>query len=342
MSLTLEAITEILLSDSTSALELKITLSDYRKLLLKATSLDVNRAEHRTDIQLENGIAIGLSWAASCLDDSIRTRKFIRGTKLAIDQKLKESRNVDFNFPRPVHLLYAGIGPFATLILPLLYHYSEQELLVTLLDVNPASAENVSKLIKHFGFENHVIEIRCADATETIFQDAEKFDILLSETMQHTLQSELQVVICAHLLNQLSKEAILILQSIDLELVSLSTHHPTQEPPERIGEIMKVDANFLRVQGQIDVDWRYEKQFKLPDLNQSENAILAISTAIHVFGNEVIEWNESGLTVPKFLAPMRDFENNSSIDLRYVIDPEPGFKLRCSVAGEWQDSKEVN
>jgi predicted RNA methylase len=320
MSSSLENITEKLLSNSISIAELKSTLIEYKSLLLSATSLDLNRAEHQTDIKLENGIAIGLSWAASCLDDTIRTRKFIRGTKLAIDQKLTDSK-------KPVHLLYAGTGPFATLILPLLSHYSEEELHVTLLDVNPSSIDNVSRIIGVFGFENQVNEIRCADATKVHFKNASTFDILLSETMQHALQSELQVVITGHLINQMKEDVILIPQSIDLELVSFSSHEKVQIPLEIMGVIMKVDKNFLRTQHPILSNWEYKKQFKLPGSSASETEMLAISTTIKVFGNERIEWSESGLTVPKLLALKRDFLNKEFINLKYVIDLEPRFEL---------------
>lgn len=316
----LQSIAKKLLSDSISITELEATLLEYKNLLLNSTSLDLGQERHQTDIQLENGIAIGLNWAASCLDDTIRTQKFVRGTKLAIDQKLKEEK-------KPVHLLYAGTGPFATLILPLLSHFSEEQLQVTLLDVNPTSIENTAKIIRHFDFENHISEIRCADATKTIFKDANKFDILLSETMQHALQRELQVVICSHLLYQMSEEATLIPQSIYLDLVSFSSHDQTQEPTERIGGIMNIDANFLRSQHPIGSSWKYEKQIKLPEIRSSETAVLAISTKIKVFENEIIEWNESGLTVPNLLTLMRGLPYKNPIRLTYVIDPEPGFEL---------------
>lgn len=320
MSTSLKEITQNLLSDSIPLSKLKSTLDEYKTLLVNATSLDLNRAEHKTDIRLESGMAIGLNWAASCLDDSVRTHKFIRGTKLAIDRKLAESDNA-------VHLLYAGTGPFATLILPLLSCFSEGELQVTLLDINPESVGNVSNLVKYFGFENQVKEIRCADATKTIFENASRFDILLSETMQHALQSELQVVIAGNLFAQMKEDAIMIPQSIDLELVSFDSHETVETPLLIFGEIMKVDALFLRNQHPIHLGWSYGKQFKVSNSNTPDSAMLAISTSITVFENERIEWNESGLTVPKFLGPMRDFLREDVLKLRYVIDPEPGVEV---------------
>lgn len=327
----LAKISKILLSDNVNSDVLAKSIADYKNGILNATALDLSENDHQTHLQLENGIAIGLHWAATCLDDSIRTQKLIRGTKLAIDQKLKDGKE-------PVHLLYAGTGPFATLILPLLSHFSSSELQVTLLEINPASAENVRKLIAHFGFEEHVNEIQCGDATEVILQPlgaaarlnskkSKEFDILLSETMQHALQAELQVPITAHLLNQMSAEAILIPQIIELELVAITAFGAENESTQVLGELMKVDADFLRMQYPINSNWTFEKRIRLPESIRKNDGMLAISTSIHVFGNEKIEWNESGLTVPKILAPMLDVRDQDSINLRYSLDPEPGFQI---------------
>lgn len=325
----LKLISEQMLSDNVISYNLAKILADYKSLIINATRIDLNEIEHQTNIQLENGIAIGLNWAASCLDDTIRTQKFIRGTKLAIDLKLKEGK-------KPVRLLYAGTGPFATLVLPLLSHFSSEELQVTLLEINPKSVENVSRLISHFGFEKHVNEILCADATKVILppplaaaqpntRKLKGIDILLSETMQHALQAELQVPITCHLLNQLSEDAILIPQSIDLELVGITSFGTENESTQVMGELMKIDASFLRNEHPIDANWTFERMIQLPHSIREKDGFIAISTSIHVFGNQKIEWNESGLTVPKLLAPIRDLHQQESITLMYGLDPEPGY-----------------
>lgn len=314
-----QSITERLLSDEVARPDLKVALTEYKELLLGLTDTDWSSSKSRKDIVLENGMAIGMSWAASCLDDPIRTQKFLRGTKLAIEKKLYEGKT-------PVHLLYAGTGPFATLILPLLSHFSKKELVVTLLDVNPQSVENVKKIIDHLKFEDRVVEIRCDDATQTVFKNASTFDILLSETMQHALQKELQVKISSHLLNQMSEDAELIPQSIDLDLVKIESLD-SDDRTTKIGELMRANSQFYRNEFPILPDWKYEKRIDLSQASSSEDGFLAISTRICVFENESIEWNESGLTVPKILAPMGDVYGKGSITTKYAIDPDPGFSL---------------
>lgn len=313
MSALLSQITKTLFSDSLSAKELEATLNLYKSHLLNSTTLELDDQPNKKDVQLQNGVAIGLSWAASCLDDPIRTLKFLRGTKQAIETKFAEKKSV--------HLLYAGTGPFATLVLPLLSHFSQEQLQVTLLDINPRSVENVVKLIEQFGFQNHVREIRCADATTTCFENASDFDILLSETMQHALQRELQVVITSHLLNQMSAEAILIPQSIELELITINNDSWSVQP---IDNFLKVDTDFLRVHSNIHSDWFIEKRIDPEKLEYLKNDLLAVATKIRVYGDEQIEWNESGLTAPKIIGVPEDFQNTNEILVRYVISPEPG------------------
>ena len=63
---------------------------------------------NREDIHLANGKALGTSWAARCVDDIIRTKKFVAGVYQAVQKLLNE-------YPeKTVHILYAGTGPFAT------------------------------------------------------------------------------------------------------------------------------------------------------------------------------------------------------------------------------------
>ncbi|MDG1333864.1 MAG: hypothetical protein P8P74_16120 [Crocinitomicaceae bacterium] len=305
----------VLFNDESSIAEVKCALHEYKTLLEEASIIDINEFNDQAHVHLDTGIAIGLKWAASCLDDSIRTQKFIRGTKRAIEDKLKGKGCVQ--------VLYGGTGPFATLILPLLAHFSADQLKVTLLDVNPRSIKNVSQIIEHFGFQNHVEEIRCADATKTVFNNASVFDILLVETMQHALQDEQQLLISSRLLNQMPEDALLVPQSIYLDLIRLNS---SGDNPIR--ELMKVDADFLRKHHPMNAKWCFESKIELDEKAYSEKDLLAIATKIHVYAEETIEWNESGLTSPKIVSPMTDIRNNKSIYSRYVLEPNPGFEIR--------------
>jgi len=316
----LRNISRVLFDEYTSNDELKSALENYKSLVLAASSIDVNSDSYQQHLPLDNGIAIGLKWAASCLDDAIRTQKFILGTKEAIEQKLSKGK-------KPVRLIYAGTGPFATLILPLLEHFSSEELRVTLIEVNPESVANVSLVLKRLGLENHVDEIYCEDATSVRLPNNGKwqnyqYDILLSETMQHALQAELQVPICANLLSQLSADALLIPQSIHLDLILLKLESGNFVPSKTIGEMMKVDTGFLRKQHPINSEWEFRTDFDLSSLARNTNDFLGIDTTIHVFGEHIIQRNESGLTNPKILCPLSNIQGDQ-LTVKYVMNPEP-------------------
>ncbi|NVK66816.1 MAG: hypothetical protein HWE22_19645 [Flavobacteriales bacterium] len=320
----LSEISSVLFNPQSSLDEVQSALNAYKTCLLNASRIDFSEREHQQHLQLNTGIAIGLNWAASCLDDHIRTLKFIRGTKNAINQKLEEGI-------QPVRLVYAGTGPFATLIFPLLDQFSSEELQVTLIEINPNSAKNVKHLVESLGFERHVEGVFVADATSVLLplpntrkSKKTNYDILLSETMQHALQAELQVVICANLLSQMPTEALLIPQSIDLDLIRMQLEAGNFRSVERIGELMWVDADFLRREFPVDTSWQFKKQFDLSKVSFEPEEFLGISTSIRVFEDEIIHENESGLTVPKMLISMEDVQEEK-LEFTYKIDPDPGF-----------------
>ena len=180
----LKVITAALLDKTTSPIQLIETLKQYKTLLLELSSLDLETKENKQDIHTDSGIAIGTIWAAMCLDDAYRTKQFIRGLFKIVENLCTTTNN-------PIHILYAGTGPFATLILPLLSKYTEHEVYVTLLEINKNSIENVKLILNQLGFQDHIKDIVCEDVTK--YEIKTKVDIVLSETMQHSLLRELQV-----------------------------------------------------------------------------------------------------------------------------------------------------
>jgi hypothetical protein len=68
------------------------------------------------------GLAIDTRSAALCIFDMMRTRKFLLGIRDAIDEKLRIDPG------QPVTILYAGTGPFATLLTPLITVFRPDQL----------------------------------------------------------------------------------------------------------------------------------------------------------------------------------------------------------------------
>lgn len=117
----LRDITSVLLADELDFADLHQAIQDFRVFLLDLTQLSLEGDHLRNDVHSSGGIAIGTEWAARCIDDMLRTKRFVKGLAEAIDDQLSRGK-------KPVELLYAGSGPFATLALPLLTIYAPEEL----------------------------------------------------------------------------------------------------------------------------------------------------------------------------------------------------------------------
>jgi hypothetical protein len=162
--------------------------------------------QNDSPIIVPSGKAISASEAAHCLLEMKRTALFIRGIYEAIDCKVKEQQNL------PIHILYAGTGPYATLVTPLLLLFSPSEIKVDLLDINPVSLNSAVKILDELGLEQFVGSVYLTDAA--VFQVEKNYDVVISETMQAALKKEPQVAIMQNLLPQTDGSSIFIPQSI--------------------------------------------------------------------------------------------------------------------------------
>ena len=190
--------------------ELFAACDELYKTLLQLTGIDTEENSNREHLSLESGNAIGLTWAAMCIKDLMRTKRFMDGIYEATAAK------AEANPGRPVHILYAGTGPFATLVLPLTARFSSQQLQFTLLEVNENSYTCLQQLIKTLQIENYIHRLEKADAAKWTLPANEQVDIFISETMQQGLKNEPQVTICMNLVPQLQNNTIIIPEQITL------------------------------------------------------------------------------------------------------------------------------
>jgi hypothetical protein len=97
----LHQITQTLLRPEDHYDELTQAIADLKRLFLVIAGLDIDSFQHRQDIHLPSGKAIGPVWAALCIQEFFRTKRFLRGVYLGIQSALAQ-------FPdRPIHILYA-------------------------------------------------------------------------------------------------------------------------------------------------------------------------------------------------------------------------------------------
>ena len=185
---------------------------EYYDFLVEVINLDPEAEQNRSNRKyFDNGYAIGLTWAAMCIKDIMRTKKIVDGLYQAVCDVHKT------NGGKPVHILYAGTGPFATLVLPLTARFTSRELQFTLLEVNEDSYNCVIKLFNTLNLDDYIQHSEQVDATKWILPIDLEVDIFLSETMQKALKCEQQVAICMNIIPQLSREALMIPENIVLK-----------------------------------------------------------------------------------------------------------------------------
>ena len=159
---------------------------------------------------IDGGIALSSQHALDCLKDPLRTVRFIKGTYFAILDAFNRFPNT------PIELVYAGCGPGAPIVIPLLSAFESSQLKITLLDINESSMESVTALIKALEAESFFRKPYLGDAIQYKHPSDIPLHIVLSETMDKGLTKEPQVRITQNLAPQLPPNGIFIPEAIHI------------------------------------------------------------------------------------------------------------------------------
>lgn len=303
---------------STSAGESKRLIDPMLKQLCQIAAVELH-PESFLDTEASHtpfGKAVSLTTAAQCAEDPERGRVFIQGIYQAIQDRLKAHPG------QIVNILYAGTGPFAWLLLPLLPLFSASQIQVTLLDIHQASLDKVTKLIERFDLADRVVERVCADATLWQPNTVVKFDVILSETMKHLLQQEPQVQIFTHLQAYLADDGVLIPQNIELDAwLECRTVQDFVET-HYLGPLFALNLQTARLLASGDRSF-LAGTLLLPDFSPSA-VTLKFTTSIQVYGNSTLSEYQSQLTLPRYrrehwLKPL------SCLAFRYEQGTHPDF-----------------
>lgn len=165
------------------------------------------------NITLNQGVAVNCKLASDCFDDYLRTYLFMLATFRCIRNKIKHDT-------RKVRILYAGTGPFLTIILPSIFLLTSGQVSITTLEINETSYNYSKKLISNLGKTDYFEANLHQDALT--FETDQKFDIIISETMDKALTREPQIAIFSHLVKFLKSDGNLIPQNIKIHLVASS------------------------------------------------------------------------------------------------------------------------
>ncbi len=320
----LARITAPLLDPSDDFPSITEATSSLFQLLTDINSLDREHHAQCQPVLLPSGKGIGTFWAALCIQDVLRTKRFVRGLFEAI-------RKAQLRFPgTTIHVLYAGTGPFATLALPMTTVFSPEEVRFTLLEIHPASVSMLHNTIEHFAIEAYVKDVVHADAAT--YLPAEDVHILVSETMQRALDKEPQVAITQHLVPFLHPDGFLVPEEIVIRAGLLnpameSTRqmdfvHPPEHYIKYLDDILVINKETLS---------SYSNTFPIAEITIAPTLIngysaLNLFTLIRVFDQVQLSPWQSGLTLPKSICRLDPRSRGKETHtFQYQIGSNPGF-----------------
>ncbi|MEM7132599.1 MAG: hypothetical protein AAF702_40220 [Chloroflexota bacterium] len=290
--------------------------------------------------ELTTGTAISPAYAAQCMQDTKRTIQFMRGVHQAISDLLQRLPD------RPIHILYAGCGPYAPLVLPLLPLFSAEQVNVTLLDVHRASLDSVSRLIQELSLGDYVADVICADAACYQNDPDRPIHLLVVETMLSALEQEPQVAITYNLMPQLAPGGILIPERIGIEAVLLDPEQAFCEPdsgtvhdapeynPIPLGQVFELSmgsatSNPARFTNQSEPLTSYQlpgSTIQMPDTMPS-GLVPMLTTEIDIYQTLHLRNSDSGLTRPRVFPPGPPIEPGSQLAFTYEVCERPGLRV---------------
>ncbi|KAF7769888.1 hypothetical protein PCIT_a2809 [Pseudoalteromonas citrea] len=265
------------------------------------------------DAKTAKGVAISPVQAAKCLQETLRSQKFMQGVKRAIEDRLNASDD-------DIHVLYAGTGPYATLLLPLLCVLKLDRVKATLIDIHSENVAAVQALINHFDVASNIIDVVCADATEWQATEPQLFDIIISETMTALLKREPQVFIFAHLSQYLKPSGVLIPEEVSLKSWLVNE----VEPDHLLGEFFKLDINQSRALYEGDTSAFSGAQL-IPEGFETGYR-LKLTTDIKVYDSVYLTESECSLNIPlTFLPHKAVLKGGEKVSFEYVNPQSADF-----------------
>ncbi len=280
------------------------------------------------DVQLSHGLALCERYAAECILDYKRTSSFIKGVYQAINDLLINRKGEN------VHILYAGCGPYAPLLIPVLDLVRNDQLCVSFIDINKSSIYGLKRIIKTLALQKMVEHIVVADAIK--YQHPTKLDLIVTETMFKALTREPQVAITQNLIPQLKQDGILIPQEVSIKLgYSVQRNEPVLECKANIYETkgdLSFKSNYSRDIFKIEKEMNYAKRdddifFDSGWINvknpEKEPTDLCVFTELKVYKEETIVKAESLITNPFCVGSLSNLKEEKSFKLMYIIDKEP-------------------
>lgn len=323
----LSQITEELLFLNDNHGRLRTSADQYYRILSQTTGISDESSFYEDEIEtyLADGKAISPKNAARCVLDYRRTSLFLRGIYAAINEAQKR-------FPgKKIEILYAGCGPFAALAVPFCLKFSSEEICFTLIDIHRRSLDSAAKIFQKYGFENFISDYIQSDAAFFRTGNDKKFHIIVTETMQKTLEKEPQVAITLNLADQLYENGIFIPQKITVEACLANFQKEfvfdSDKQPERerikLGKIFELTSESFAEKENLFSP----KTLEIPAHPLSLSSFMLL-TKIEIFDSFKLDDYNSGLTYPTILHEIGELKAGQKIRFQYITGKNPHFEFR--------------
>ncbi len=313
--------------------ELNIALRVMHQIFADITGIRgaIQNRDEGYETRLDSGFALSPGFAADCILDTRRTVKYIR----ALDGAVQMLR---LRHPgAPVHILYAGCGPFAPFAIALCERYSPDQVQFTVLDIHQQSITAVQRIVSELRLSDWFRAAIPCDATRYVHGDADPFHIVITETMHRTVSREPQVAITLNLSQQLVNDGVLIPERISISAAMSVTEKEVQYMQRQIDretiETIRVDMGTvfeLTKNGLFEFSGDGNNLFcaikKVPDIPE-QNTELVLTTQIQLFGDIFLEELESGITHPWLYRDVETLYPGDMVQFQFRLTGVPG--LNC-------------
>ena len=304
--------------------ELSAFFEQYSFISTKMSRYELSKDAIHT--YLDSGIAISPLDAAICTHEYLRTAKYIRAVFEALNDLLMKFQDQEIN------LLYAGCGPYGTLVIPLLSFFDSKRLKVTFLDIHRSSLNSIQNIIQALGLEDFVKGYIQEDAT--LYQSPQDLHIIVTETMKAAFDNEPQVAITLNLLPQLLKGGVFLPQRVVVGFELAITKHQQEN-----GYIKKTkQSKPLCTVIDFDTTKELKKEnviaTKIFQVSKKVNQKMApfFTTTIYIYKEHVLKENESSLNIPKKIKFSKTLSKNDRVSFVYDFGAKPtiGYSLNAS------------
>lgn len=291
-----------------------------------------------TEQVIRSGIAISTVEASHCITDYLRTTRFIKAVHAALLELM-------VRFPhQQLRILYAGCGPYATLVVPLLPFFPPSRLEFFFLDIHSCSLESARNLVIKLGFQQYNIHFIKTDATAYVNTDG--FHLILTETMFQALTREPQVAITEQMQSQLIPGGIFLPEEIKLDAVCT---YLSKEPYQKgdTGEFILPEEQALSIPRRLTLGTLFSirsgtnfhtltrgtsaqiesEYYKIPEDKQNYPDV-CIFTQLRIYGAICLHPSESLITNPHCVASLMNMSDHSHFKLIYNYRMIPGWMYK--------------